>query len=151
MKVHTMRRSASALRKAILIVALLGVGSVVVGGGAVVLRRVMIAMGVGERPYYHVVGMGLALRSYATDHGGFFPTGGHSPEESLALLCTAQYGVSAEMLAADVTAIDSINDSVARGVPLAPDLCAWHYVEGLRMGEDPKLALLWEKDRKSVV
>jgi hypothetical protein len=32
-----------------------------------------------------------------------------------------------------------------RGERLGPDTCGWHYVEGLRLDDDPQLALCWDK------
>jgi hypothetical protein len=33
-----------------------------------------------------------------------------------------------------------------QGRPLTPETCGWHYVEGLTMADDPRLALLWCKE-----
>ncbi len=31
------------------------------------------------------------------------------------------------------------------GQPLSPETCGWHYTEGLRKHDDPRLALFWDK------
>ena len=31
------------------------------------------------------------------------------------------------------------------GQPLTPEACGWHYVEGLRKDDDPRLAVFWDK------
>ena len=31
------------------------------------------------------------------------------------------------------------------GQPLTPQTCGWHYAEGLRTFDDPRLALFWDK------
>jgi len=41
---------------------------------------------------------------------------------------------------------DRIPDSPgATGVLLTPETCGWHYVPGLRLDDDPRLALFWDK------
>jgi hypothetical protein len=38
-----------------------------------------------------------------------------------------------------------VKDILERGELLGPETCGWHYVEGLRQDDDPRLALFWDK------
>jgi hypothetical protein len=38
-----------------------------------------------------------------------------------------------------------VKEVLERGDLLTPDTCGWHYVEGLRLDDDPRLALFWDK------
>jgi hypothetical protein len=40
--------------------------------------------------------------------------------------------------------VQAILDS---GGKLGPTTCGWHYVEGLNTKDDPRLAILWDKNR----
>lgn len=87
-----------------------------------------------------------ALRNYAERHDGWFPRGEASPEASLSLLHRENPG----LVTANVLRSPTVPEAVAQvrlesGELLAPGTCRWHYVEGLRSDDDPRLALFWEK------
>ena len=87
-----------------------------------------------------------ALQHYAENHDGWFPRGEATPEASLSLL----YGVKNLEVSANLLRGKTVPDEVVRtrlesGELLTPETCGWHYVEGLRKGDDPELALFWDK------
>jgi hypothetical protein len=84
------------------------------------------------------------LRHYAEEHKGWFPKGESSPESSLSLLFREGY-VNAYLLRGKTVPLEVVQPILARGDLLTPDTCGWHYVEGLRMDDDPRIALLWDK------
>jgi hypothetical protein len=86
----------------------------------------------------------MALLDYADQHDGWFPRGEASPEASLSLL----YRTNPDLV--NVLRGKTVPDSVVRarlesGELLTPDTCGWHYVEGLKKDDDPRLALFWDK------
>ncbi len=86
----------------------------------------------------------FALMEYADKHDGWFPRGEATPEASLSLLYRQDPGLAYTLPGKTVP--DSV--VVARlesGQLLSPETCGWHYVEGLRKDDDPKLALFWDK------
>ena len=94
-----------------------------------------------------------ALQEYARTHGGAFPTGEATPEASLSLLYRekASYGrLADERLLRGKTVPESVVKKILeRGELLTPDTCGWHYVEGLRTDDDPRLALFWDKESRA--
>jgi len=88
-------------------------------------------------------GMGLALRTYAMDHDGRFPTGGDTPEASLSLLYSNY--VDAYTLRGKTVPLQVAQAALAKNGKLGPDSCDWHYVEGLTEADDPQIAILWDK------
>jgi hypothetical protein len=38
-----------------------------------------------------------------------------------------------------------VKEVFERGELLTPETCGWHYVEGLRLDDDPRIALFWDK------
>jgi hypothetical protein len=84
-----------------------------------------------------------ALTEYAAEHDGAFPTGRPTPEAALSLLFPKQAG--AYLLGGKAVAESTAQALLERGEPLGPDSCSWHYVEGLRVDDDPRLALFWDK------
>jgi hypothetical protein len=38
-----------------------------------------------------------------------------------------------------------VKEILERGELLTPDTCGWHYVDGLRVDDDPRLAVFWDK------
>ena len=89
------------------------------------------------------LGLYLGLDNYATLHDGVFPAGESSPEASLSLLYP-------ELADANLLRGKSVPESVVQAVlddgkRLGPDTCGWHYAEGLRQDDNPKLALFWDK------
>ena len=88
--------------------------------------------------------LALALLQYAEEHAGWFPRGEATPEASLSLLYRQDSGLAHNLRG------KTIPESVVRarleaGELLTPQTCGWHYVEGLRKGDDPQLALFWDK------
>jgi hypothetical protein len=92
--------------------------------------------------------MGSALLAYADAHKGVYPAGEPTPEASLSLLFPNYFDdveTAAELLRGKTVPADVVRDRLSRGEPLTPDTCGWHYVEGLTVRDDPRLALLWDK------
>jgi hypothetical protein len=88
----------------------------------------------------------MALMTFADRHDGWFPRGEASPEASLSLL----YREDPELVTPNLLRGKTVPDSAVRarleaGQLLTPETCGWHYVEGLRKGDDPQLALFWDK------
>ncbi|HBO44202.1 MAG TPA: hypothetical protein DD670_09770 [Planctomycetaceae bacterium] len=88
----------------------------------------------------------FALDQYAEDHGGNYPAGEASPEASLSLLYP-RYEPTGEILRGKTVPLEVVQPILERGGRLGPDTCGWHYVEGLRLDDDPRLALCWDKAR----
>jgi hypothetical protein len=89
----------------------------------------------------------MALRQYAESHGGAFPAGEATPEASLSLPYREKtdYGADADLLRGKTVPESVVKDILERGGLLTPETCGWHYVEGLRLDDDPQLALFWDK------
>lgn len=85
----------------------------------------------------------FALHQYAEDHGGAFPAGEGTPEASLSLLYP-EYA-NEYVLQGKTVPLDLVKATLGRGERLGPDTCGWHYVEGLRLDDDRRLALCWDK------
>jgi len=86
-----------------------------------------------------------ALQEYAGNHEGVFPVGGPTPEASLSMLYS-----NVEYVQPDILRGRTVSEAVARQAlkgdgRLGPDSCGWHYVEGLRLDDDPGLAVFWDK------
>ena len=88
-----------------------------------------------------------ALEQYAATHGGAFPSGEATPEASLSLLYRepADWTANADLLRGKTVPESVVREILERGELLTPDTCGWHYVEGLRKDDDPRLALFWDK------
>jgi hypothetical protein len=86
----------------------------------------------------------FALHQYAEQHGGAYPAGEVTPEASLSLLYP-KYRVNAESLRGKTVPREVVQAILDRGDRLGPETCGWHYVEGLRLDDDPRLALCWDK------
>ena len=90
------------------------------------------------------------LAEYARTHGGAFPAGEATPEASLSLLYREKAEWGGPLADAESTArqdrarVRGQGDSRS-GKLLAPETCGWHYVEGLRLDDDRRLALFWDK------
>jgi hypothetical protein len=88
----------------------------------------------------------FALLDYADRHGGWFPKGEESPEASLSLLQRdAPESVNANLLRGKTVPEDAVQTRLEAGQLLTPETCGWHYVEGLRKDDEPRLALFWDK------
>ena len=87
-----------------------------------------------------------ALLDYADRHSGWFPKGEASPEASLSLLHRdAPESVDANLLRGKTAPEAAARARLGAGQLLTPETCGWHYVEGLRRDDDPRLALFWDK------
>ncbi len=89
--------------------------------------------------------LGLSLQVYAESNNGHFPAGAGCPEASLGLLARGNYDADANVLrgkTVDETTVQSLLDA---SQPLGPASCGWHYVEGLTLADDPRLAVVWDK------
>src|SRR5205814_10149752 len=87
--------------------------------------------------------LGNALRAYAEDHDGFFPSGEATPEASLGLLYSNYadpYQLSGKTVPVKIT-----KQTLIAGKPLDSSSCSWHYVEGLHEDDDLRIALVWDK------
>jgi hypothetical protein len=86
-----------------------------------------------------------ALQAYADNHNGAFPNGGQTPEASLSLLYSNVDFVTPDLLRGRTVPEAVVKESLKRDGRLGPDSCGWHYVEGLRVDDDPGLAIFWDK------
>lgn len=88
----------------------------------------------------------FALLSYADRHGGWFPKGEATPEASLSLLHHDEpESVNANLLRGKTVPESHVQAQLEAGELLTPQTCGWQYVEGLRMDDDHRLALFWDK------
>ncbi len=87
-----------------------------------------------------------ALEDYARTHDGAFPAGETTPEASMSLLYREKTDWHADerLLRGKTVPEHVVKDILERGELLSQDTCGWHYVEGLRMDDDPRLALIWD-------
>lgn len=83
------------------------------------------------------------LVQYAEEHDGAFPAGEATPEASLSLLYPKY--ANAHLLQGKTVPLEVVQAILERGERLGPDTCGWHYVEGLTLKDDPRLALVWNK------
>ena len=81
---------------------------------------------------------------YAVEHDGWFPHGKETPEASLSLLLAAD-PIRKHLLQGKNLPQNVIDEALARDGVLGPNSCGWHYVEGLREGDNPSLAVLWDR------
>jgi hypothetical protein len=84
------------------------------------------------------------LLQYAEAHNGAFPAGGSTPEATLSVLYQLDPNI-AYLLAGKTASVDDAEQILASGKSLDPKTCSWHYIEGLRKTDHPKLALFWDK------
>lgn len=101
-----------------------------------------------EYPYgaSHCCDLALAdaLILYAERHDDWFPRGESTPEASLSLLHRETLA-SADLLRGKSVPLPIVEARLVCGELLTPDSCEWHYVEGLRRDDDPRLGLFWDK------
>ena len=86
-----------------------------------------------------------ALRSYADDNKGWFPVGKGDALKSLALLYPKYIGPRADLLAGisgDRSVVDAL---VKSGGEISGNISSWVYFDGLRVDDDPSLALIYER------
>ncbi|HEY2911503.1 MAG TPA: hypothetical protein VGI99_14725 [Gemmataceae bacterium] len=86
----------------------------------------------------------LQLEEYADSHDGWYPRGEATPEGSLSLLYRRD-NTLANLLRGKTVPMEVVRERLNGGELLTPETCGWHYVEGLRKGDDPALALFWDK------
>jgi hypothetical protein len=85
----------------------------------------------------------LGLRQYAETNGGRFPAGEITPEASLSLLYPNL--CDAYILRGKTKPLEPAEAILGAGGRLTPETCDWHYVEGLTLDDDGRLAIFWEK------
>jgi hypothetical protein len=88
-------------------------------------------------------GIGLALRQYALDHHGIYPTGGDTPEASLSMLYSNY--LDAYTLRGKTVPLKVVQQALAKDGKLGPRSCGWNYVEGLTDADSPDIAIVWDK------
>lgn len=88
-------------------------------------------------------GVGFALREYAADHNGRYPTGGDTPEASLSLLYSNY--LDAYTLRGKTVPLEVVQKTLAKKGRLDPESCGWHYVEGLTEADNSQIAIVWDK------
>ena len=84
-----------------------------------------------------------ALFNYASDHDGSFPNSERGHLDALQKLYPG-YSPRGDELAGVSGNINEVIETLARGEPLTPEICSWHYVRGLKTNDHPRLAILWE-------
>jgi hypothetical protein len=89
------------------------------------------------------IGLSFCLRDYADSHGGAYPAGEATPEASLSLLYPQL--ADANLLRGKTVPLALTQAALDKHGRLDPATCGWHYVEGLTTGDDPGLALFWDK------
>jgi len=87
--------------------------------------------------------LAFALHQYAEAHGGRYPAGEKTPEASLSLLYPDY--ANEYVLQGKTVPLEIVKSTLERGDRLGPETCGWHYVEGLRLTDDRRLALFWDK------
>jgi hypothetical protein len=83
------------------------------------------------------------LTDYAAEHGGVFPSGEETPEASLSLLYPKYAG--AKQLRGKTVPLEIVEEILQSGRHLGPETCGWHYVEGLTVKDDHRIAIFWDK------
>jgi hypothetical protein len=89
------------------------------------------------------IGLAGSLSAYAREHGGAFPSGERTPEASLSLLYPKY--TNANALRGKTVPLETVEEILESGQLLGPDTCGWHYVEGLTLKDDGRIAILWDK------
>jgi hypothetical protein len=91
--------------------------------------------------------LSFALTHYADDHDGWYPRGEDCPEASLSLLHrTDPDDVTPNLLRGKSVPLDAVRERLSGGLLLTAETCGWHYVDGLRKDDNPRLALFWDKE-----
>jgi hypothetical protein len=109
--------------------------------GFVALRSVMFPYG---GSHCCLKGLWMSLEQYAQKHDGRFPSGQASPEASLSLLYREELS-DANVLRGKSVPLDVVEKTLNDGELLTPDSCGWHYIEGLTLGDDRRIAIVWDK------
>lgn len=87
----------------------------------------------------------FALEEFAAGRDGQFPSGEATSEASLSLLYGNVPWVDASLLRGKTVPEDLVQKILDRGGRLSPETCGWYYVEGLRIDDDPRIAIFWDK------
>ena len=95
----------------------------------------------GHRPAA-LLSMYLDLRNYAADHDGNFPVSAKGGLDALQQLYP-QYAAGIELAGISGDGEATVA-ALSHGSPLDPSLTSWVYAQGLRVDDEPDLALLWE-------
>lgn len=95
----------------------------------------------GHRPAA-LLSMYLDLRNYAADHDGNFPVSAKGGLDALQQLYP-QYAAGIELAGISGDGEATVA-ALSHGAPLDPSLTSWVYAQGLRVDDEPDLALLWE-------
>lgn len=95
----------------------------------------------GHRPAA-LLSMYLVLRNYAADHDGNFPVSAKGGLDALRQLYP-RYAAGIELAGISGDGEATVA-ALSHGSPLDPSLTSWVYAQGLRVDDDPDLALLWE-------
>jgi hypothetical protein len=90
-------------------------------------------------------GLGSALRIYAEAHSGWLPHGGATPEASLGLLAEDDPIDANWVLGGKNVRPEIVRAIVAKKEKFGPETCGWHYVEGLREDDEPRIMVAWDK------
>jgi hypothetical protein len=90
-----------------------------------------------------ILGVDGALQAYAREHGGRFPSGGGCPEASLSLLYSNY--IDAYTLRGKSVSLQRVEHALNANGKLGPESCGWHYIEGLTLADDPRVAIVWDK------
>jgi hypothetical protein len=122
------------------------------GAIAALVAAVLAALGLAYYRYRYPYGrshccdkgVAIALLGYAESHDGWFPRGEATPEASLSLLYRRDPGLAYNLRGKTVPE-PVVRARLEGGELLTPETCGWHYVEGLRMDDDSRLALFWGK------
>jgi hypothetical protein len=88
--------------------------------------------------------LGMSLKIFASDNNGWYPLGGKTPEASLSLVCTNDPTMLYVVRGKSVS-LKAAQQTWDRDGVLNPEACGWHYIEGLREGDDPEIAVAWDK------
>ena len=90
------------------------------------------------------IGLSFALQEFARKHNGFFPNGESSPEASLSLLYK-DGSADPNLLRGKSIPESVVSEILESGRLLGPETCGWHYIEGLTLADDSRLAIFWDK------
>lgn len=90
-------------------------------------------------------GLGLSFPLYEENHGGWLPHGESTPETSLSLLYKDDPVTALWTLGGKNISRETLEAAFKRDGKLYPTNCGWHYVEGLRDGDPPEIAVVWDK------
>ena len=89
----------------------------------------------------------IGLYSYAVDKEGSFPDDPKGPLAALSKLYPDYFAVGDEYVLAGFSGDENETSRALRNSEaLNPKGCSWVYQPGLKLNDDPRIALLWEKE-----